>query len=60
MKKSILKLLVESYLKYHVAYKSDYDDKKAMQLRIKWQKEATENHWKILLYQDLDKNILQF
>lgn len=50
----------ESYLKYHVAYKSDFDGKKAMQLRIKWQDEAIENHWKILLYHDLDKSILQF
>lgn len=50
----------ESYLKYHVAYKSDFDGKKAMQLRIKWQEEAIENHWKILLYHDLDKSILEF
>ncbi|WP_315058615.1 MBL fold metallo-hydrolase [Chryseobacterium indoltheticum] len=49
----------ESYLKYHVAYKSDFDSKKAMQLRIKWQKEAIENNWKILLYHDLEKSILQ-
>lgn len=50
----------ESYLKYHVAYKSDFDGKKAMQLRIKWQEEAIDNHWKILLYHDLDKSILEF
>lgn len=31
-----------------------------MELRQKWQKEATENHWKILLYHDLDKVVLQF
>lgn len=49
----------ESYLKYHVAYKSDFDGKKAMQLRIEWQKEAIENNWKILLYHDLEKSILQ-
>lgn len=49
----------ESYLKYHDAYKSDFDGKKAMQLRIKWQKEAIENNWKILLYHDLEKSILQ-
>lgn len=49
----------ESYLKYHVAYKSDFDGKKAMQLRIKWQKEAIEHNWKILLYHDLEKSILQ-
>lgn len=50
----------ESYLKYHLAYKSDFDGRKAMELRQKWQKEATENHWKILLYHDLDKAVLQF
>ncbi|AZA59754.1 MBL fold metallo-hydrolase [Chryseobacterium indoltheticum] len=49
----------ESYLKYHVTYKSDFDGKKAMQLRIKWQKEAIENNWKILLYHDLEKSILR-
>lgn len=50
----------ESYLKYHLAYKSDFDGKKAMQLRIEWQKEAIENNWKVLLYHDLQKSILQF
>lgn len=50
----------ESYLKYHLAYKSDFDGRKAMELRQKWQKEAAENHWKILLYHDLNKTILQF
>jgi glyoxylase-like metal-dependent hydrolase (beta-lactamase superfamily II) len=49
----------ESYLKYHLSYKSDFDGKKAMELRIKWQEEAIENHWKILLYHDLDKAILE-
>ncbi len=50
----------ESYLKYHLAYKSDFDGKKAMELRVKWQKEAIENHWKVLLYHDLSKAILEF
>lgn len=49
----------KSYLKYHLAYKSDFDGRKAMELRLKWQKEATKNHWKILLYHDLDISILQ-
>ena len=49
----------ESYLKYKLAYKSDFDGKKAMQLRFKWKKEAIENHWKVLLYHDLDTSILQ-
>ncbi|MBB4805501.1 glyoxylase-like metal-dependent hydrolase (beta-lactamase superfamily II) [Chryseobacterium defluvii] len=50
----------ESYLKYHVAYKSDHDGRKAMELRQKWQKEAEEKHWQILLYHDLDKAVLRF
>ncbi|MFP3590770.1 MBL fold metallo-hydrolase [Chryseobacterium sp. SIMBA_038] len=50
----------ESYLKYHVAYKSDFDGKKASELRQKWEKEAKENHWKVLFYHDLDKAIVEF
>jgi len=49
----------ESYLKYHLAYKSDFDGRKAMGLRLKWQKEAAEEKWKILLYHDLDKAVIQ-
>ncbi|MGG5207619.1 MBL fold metallo-hydrolase [Chryseobacterium sp. MIQD13] len=49
----------ESYLKYHLAYKSDFDGRKAMELRLKWQKEAAEQQWKILLYHDLDKAVIQ-
>lgn len=50
----------ESYLKYHLAYKSDYDGRKAMELRHLWQQQAEENHWKVLLYHDLEKAILEF
>ncbi|PJJ66927.1 MBL fold metallo-hydrolase [Chryseobacterium geocarposphaerae] len=50
----------ESYLKYHLAYKSDFDGRKAMELRLKWQQEAIENHWKILLYHDLNKAFIEF
>ncbi|MET3036656.1 MBL fold metallo-hydrolase [Chryseobacterium sp. NRRL B-14859] len=49
-----------SYLKYHLAYKSDFDGRKAMALRLQWEKEAKENHWKILLYHDLNKAIIEF
>lgn len=48
-----------SYLKYHLAYKSDFDGRKAMELRLLWEKEAKENNWKILLYHDLDKAIIE-
>lgn len=49
----------ESYLKYHLAYKSDFDGRKAMELRLKWQQQALANHWKILLYHDLDKAVIE-
>lgn len=48
-----------SYLKYHLAYKSDFNGKKAMELRLLWEKEARENNWQILLYHDLDKAIIK-
>lgn len=48
-----------SYLKYHVAYKSDFDGRKAMELRLKWEKEAKENHWKVLLYHDLERAVIE-
>lgn len=48
-----------SYLKYHLAYKSDFDGRKAMELRLTWEKEARENHWKILLYHDLEKSVVE-
>ncbi|WP_347217299.1 MBL fold metallo-hydrolase [Chryseobacterium sp.] len=48
-----------SYLKYHLAYKSDFDGRKAMELRLLWEKEARENNWKILLYHDLDQSIIE-
>lgn len=48
-----------SYLKYHVAYKSDFDGRKAMELRLKWEKEAKENRWKVLLYHDLERNVIE-
>jgi len=50
----------ESYLKYHLAYKSDFNGQKAKELRQTWEKEAAENHWKVLLYHDLDKAVIEF
>lgn len=50
----------ESYLKYHVAYKSDYDGRKAMELRQLWQDQAEKEHWKVMLYHDLEKTVIQF
>lgn len=53
-------LPLRAYLDYHIAYKSDYDGKKAMQDRQKWEEQAKENHWKILFYHDLKTPIVQF
>ncbi|MFH6957142.1 MBL fold metallo-hydrolase [Flavobacterium aquidurense] len=50
----------EAYLKLHVAYKTDYDGKRAMKSRKKWEQEAKEQHWKVLLYHDMKKPVLEF
>ena len=50
----------EAYLKMHVAYKTDYDGKRAMESRKKWEKEAKEQNWKVLLYHDMKKPVLEF
>ncbi|WP_394772817.1 MBL fold metallo-hydrolase [Flavobacterium sp.] len=50
----------EAYLKLHVAYKTDYDGKRAMESRKKWEQEAEEEHWKVLLYHDMKKPVLEF
>lgn len=41
------------YLNFHIAYKTDYDGRKAMELRQQWEQQAKEKHWTILLYHDL-------
>lgn len=50
----------ESYLKYHLAYKSDFDGRKALELRRSWAKAAAENRWKVLLCHDLNKAVVEF
>ena len=46
----------KSYLKFHIAYKSDHDGKKAMELRQVWEKQAKEENWKVLFYHDFSRN----
>lgn len=46
------------YLKLHIAYKSDFDGRKAMELRQLWEKQAKEENWKILLYHDMQISVL--
>lgn len=50
----------KSYLRFHVAYKTDDDGKKAMSLREKWEKEAKEKHWTVLFYHDIKNNATRF
>lgn len=53
-------LPLEAYFKYHLAYKSDYNGKEAMEYRIEWEKEAKNNSWEILFYHDLKNPVVQF
>ncbi|WP_433765704.1 MBL fold metallo-hydrolase [Flavobacterium ginsenosidimutans] len=48
------------YLKMHVAYKTDFDGKRAMESRKKWEQEAKEQNWKVLLYHDMKTSVLEF
>ncbi len=45
------------YLQSHLAFKNDYDGKKALHLRQKWKTEAEENHWKMLFCHDMETPI---
>jgi len=49
-----------NYLRFHVAYKTDDDGKKAMALRQKWEQLAQEAHWTVLFYHDLAHNAVKF
>ncbi|GGF03086.1 Glyoxylase, beta-lactamase superfamily II [Chishuiella changwenlii] len=53
-------LPLRAYLKHRIAYKSDFDGKKAMQDRLNWEELAIENHWKVLFYHDLKNPTFQF
>lgn len=48
----------KSYLKFHIAYKSDNDGKKAMELRQLWEKQAKEENWTVLFYHDFKNNAI--
>ena len=50
----------KSYLKFHIAYKSDYDGKKAMEDRQKWEQQAKDENWTVLFYHDISKNVVAF
>lgn len=46
----------KSYLRFHIAYKTDDDGKKAMELRQIWEQQAKEENWNVLFYHDFSKN----
>jgi glyoxylase-like metal-dependent hydrolase (beta-lactamase superfamily II) len=48
------------YLDRPVAYKTDYEGKKAMQLRQHWEQQARAEHWSVLLYHDLTTPVVHF
>lgn len=48
------------YLKIPVAYKTDFDGKRAMESRKKWEHLAKEENWKVLLYHDMKTPVLEF
>jgi len=48
------------YLKFPVAYKTDFDGKRAMESRKKWEQQAKEENWKVLLYHDMKTPVLDF
>jgi len=50
----------KSYLKFHIAYKSDYDGKKAMEDRQRWEQQAKDENWTVLFYHDISKNVVEF
>ena len=48
------------YLDFHIAYKTDYNGKKAMQLRQQWQDQLKQRHWTVLFYHDLKLAMLTY
>lgn len=53
-------LPTSSYLKYDIAYKTDYDGKRAMGERIIWKKQAKIEDWRILFYHDLVEPLVHY
>lgn len=47
----------KSYLKFHIAYKSDYDGKKAKELRLLWEEQAKTENWTVLFYHEFSRNV---
>ncbi|MFB9079245.1 MBL fold metallo-hydrolase [Flavobacterium procerum] len=50
----------KAYLKIPVAYKTDFDGKRAMASRKKWEQEAKEQNWSVLFYHDMKTPVVEF
>lgn len=53
-------LPLRSYLKMPVAYKTDFDGRRAKELRQQWEKAAMAEHWNILFYHDMKTSVWKF
>ena len=53
-------LPTNGHLTRHIAFKTDYNGHKAMELRKTWGLEAKKNNWQILLYHDIKTPLVQF
>ncbi len=49
-----------NYLDFDIAFKSDYDGKRAMQLRQDWKVRAKEEQWIVLFYHDMEMTSYSF
>jgi len=46
-------LPTSGHLRKHIAFKTDFNGKKAMELRKEWEVEAVKEQWKLLFYHDM-------
>ena len=49
-----------NYLKFQVAFKNDFDGRKALLARQKWEEEGKEQQWTVLLYHDMENATIRF
>lgn len=49
-----------NYLEFNMAFKTDHDGKKAMSWRTKWKQQAEQEHWTILFYHDMEKQLYRY
>jgi len=49
-----------NYLKFQVAFKNDFDGRKALEARQKWEEEGKQQQWTVLLYHDMENPIIKF